>query len=317
MGDVIHALPTLAAVKNHWPSSKIYWVVNPEWEPLLPKPPFLESVVIFPRNQMRGLHGPGRFWSFLHGLRKLQPEATLDLQGLFRSGLMTLASGASVRVGFQKAREAAWLFYQIKVRNGAFLHAVYRNLQMLEPLGIPLPGNLSYPMAGGEPVEGLPENYVVIHPFARGDGKSLPSSVANGLVEELQPKIPVVLVGKADEHDFETPKNGLCLVNRCSLPQLISVMRGAAAVVSADSGPMHLAAAVQPKVLGLHTWSDPALVGPCRPEATVLKGGKIYAMRDILAGQVVPRSTRLVSKADLPLILNQLESYLIPATELA
>jgi heptosyltransferase I len=112
--------------------------------------------------------------------------------------------------------------------------------------------------------------FVLLHPFSRGEGKSLPVSAVVAFCGAVD--FPVVLAGRTDAALPELPANTLNLLNRTSLPELIWLLRRAAFTVSVDSGPMHLAAALTDRLLGLHTWSDPCRVGPYRAGAHVWKG---------------------------------------------
>jgi heptosyltransferase-1 len=91
---------------------------------------------------------------------------------------------------------------------------------------------------------------------------------------------PVVLVGRTSETvprlDHVTD-----LLNRTTLSALIWLVRRAAFVVSVDSGPMHIASALTPRLISLHTWSDPGKVGPYRPEAWIWKDGELFQVKDL------------------------------------
>ena len=87
-------------------------------------------------------------------------------------------------------------------------------------------------------------------------------------------KRPIVLVG-VGELPNSLPDGVIDLTGKTSLSGLIGVLRGARFVVSVDSGPMHLAAAIGVPLLGVHTWSDPRLVGPYGEEAWIWQGGEI------------------------------------------
>ncbi|HYR57689.1 MAG TPA: glycosyltransferase family 9 protein, partial [Chthoniobacteraceae bacterium] len=76
-------------------------------------------------------------------------------------------------------------------------------------------------------------------------------------------------------------ENAADLLNRTSLAELIWLIRHAAFVCSVDSGPMHIAAAITPALLSIHTWSDPAKVGPFRPDAWVWNNGALFQMRNL------------------------------------
>ena len=109
------------------------------------------------------------------------------------------------------------------------------------------------------------------------------------LCRQLEPH-PVWLVGRAElEGAHAWPDNVVNLVNETSLPQLIHLLRRAAWTISVDSGPMHLAAAVSDRVLSIHTWSNPATVGPWRPNAFAWRYGKILSVDEIRAANFVER----------------------------
>jgi ADP-heptose:LPS heptosyltransferase len=103
--------------------------------------------------------------------------------------------------------------------------------------------------------------------------------------------VRVVLVGRSEETVL--PADGIeNLLNRTSLAELIWLIRRAAFVVSVDSGPMHIAAALTSRLISIHTWSDPAKVGPYQPDAWVWKSGRLFQMKQIASpGQHLPAAT--------------------------
>ena len=105
-------------------------------------------------------------------------------------------------------------------------------------------------------------------------GKSLTSVQTLTLCQALHP-LPVILVGRSDLPVPALPPGALNLLNQTSLPELIWLIRRARGVISVDSGPMHIAAALTPNVLSLHTWSDPRKVGPWHSGTTVWKAGHL------------------------------------------
>jgi len=278
-GDVLHTLAPVAALRRVWPESRLTWVVNEEWAPLLEGGGLVDRIVRFPRGRFRGAIGLPRFLSWCRAtLRGLRPDLALDFQGLLRSAWMSRAACPVRFAGLSDAREgAAWLTpYRAEVAGRE--HAVDRYFALVEALGVPRPAEPEFPLPPGEPAP-LPSGpYLVLHPFARGAGKSLGGEAILQLADALGPA-PVVLVGRG-EVPKGLPSHVTDLVGRTSLPQLIGVLRGAAFSVSVDSGPMHLAAALSSRVLAIHTWSDPRKVGPYRPEALVWKGGKLGEARD-------------------------------------
>jgi heptosyltransferase I len=159
-------------------------------------------------------------------------------------------------------------------------HAVDRYLALAKLAGARLDGPAVFPLpAGHKPINfEMPENAILLHPFARGSGKALTPNEITQLVRLLAPA-PVIVIGKSDT-DLILDRNAISLVNQTNLFQLIWLIRKSAFVISVDSGPMHIAAAVTPRLLSIHTWSDPKQVGPYNPEAWVWKSGKIMRVRE-------------------------------------
>jgi heptosyltransferase-1 len=293
LGDIVHTLPAVALLKQTWPSLRLHWVVNTEWAPLLAGSPLLESVIDFPRARFRGLAGllRARRWvqAYEAGLRERSVVVALDFQGLLRSAWLARHSTAPVVVGLADAREGARHFYHAVAPTGAAdgkpRHSVDRYLGLVETLGVVgdraavLSGD--WLPAGVAPV-GLPAgDIIVLHPFARGEGKSLGWAGAAALAAHWA-GWPVVVVGRCDEPaPAGLPGHVINWVNQTDLPELIGVLRRARIVVSVDSGPMHLASALRRPLLGVHTWSDPRTVGPYDPAAWVWKAGRILRCHEV------------------------------------
>src|SRR3954467_10456546 len=88
LGDVVHTLPAVAAIRDAHPRAEITWVINPEWAPLLRGNPDINHVHIFPRGQFRGISAAGSLLPWVKRTRLLRPEAAVDFQGLLRSALI-------------------------------------------------------------------------------------------------------------------------------------------------------------------------------------------------------------------------------------
>ena len=110
-GDVVHAIPAVAALKIAWPNAHLTWVINPEWAPLLCENPYVDEVLFFPRHEFRGWNGWIKFLAWCQAVvAPRKPDLALDLQGLFRSAWIGRSSGANL-VGMSDAREGACWFY--------------------------------------------------------------------------------------------------------------------------------------------------------------------------------------------------------------
>jgi len=275
MGDVVHALPVASAIRRAWPDAVLTWVVDPRWAPLLEGNPAVSTARLFPREEFRGVAGWARAARWYGGLGKMRPDVVLDLQGLLRSALMARCSGGKMVCGLGDAREGAGMFYHRSAETSPSEHAVRRYLRVLPLLGIDVPIECEFPLPAGIAPE-LPDRYVVLHPFARGVGKSLGAEAIRTFLPEFRARnsAAVVIVG-GGEVPGGLPEGVVNLAGKTSLPALLGVLRGARFVVSVDSGPMHLAAALGVPMLGIHTWSDPRLVGPYREGAWIWQGGEI------------------------------------------
>jgi heptosyltransferase I len=284
LGDVVHTLPAVAAIRDANADADITWVINPEWAPLLRGNRDIDHVHIFPRGEFSGFGAPGRLLPWMRETRRLQPDVALDFQGLFRSALIARISGAKRILGTSDAREGSRLFYTEVAKVDRHEHAVDRCLKLAEAFGVPLRENLRFPIPTGDELPRFDTfpGFVVLHPFARGGNKSIRTDVILEFCRALAPA-RVVVVGKTG-YRFSTPENCVDLTNQTSLLQLIWLLRAAAFVISVDSGPMHVAAAVNTNLVSIHTWTDPRRVGPYNEAASIWKNGKLIRVADLESG---------------------------------
>lgn len=306
LGDIVHTLPAVRLLKLAHPDLLIRWIANTEWAPILRGSPFVDEVIPFPRNSFRGLRGLWRFARWAAGRNRDErqaPEIVLDFQGLLRSGIVSFARGADCVVGLSNSREGASKFCDHIVALEASAHAVDQNLAMIRALGVRFsPEDVQFPLPDGEPFDfasrtgaagdtehsapgiSLPPRFLLLHPWSRGEGKSLSFAVLQAFCDSAR-ELPVIIVGRHTSPPAITGAHVMDLTNKTSLAQLLSVMRRAAACISVDSGPMHIAAAVNPRTLGIHTWSDPRKVGPYPASAWVWKAGRIAHRSELAPGE--------------------------------
>lgn len=311
LGDIIHTLPAVARFRRARPGWRVRWLVNDEFAPLLEGNPAVDEVVRFPRQTFRGPAAP---WRVARWLRRdwlgqtPRPGLALDFQGLLRSALLGRLSGAPVLHGLSDAREGAThLHHHVAAVPPGPVHAVRRYLALVDAVT----GTVSdpetpveFPLPPGEPwPEPLPAGgFIVLHPFARGAGKSLDAAQVRALGTALAPR-PVLVVGRGGGALTDLPANVRDLRERTGLPQLLWLLRRAAFVVSVDSGPMHLAAAALAdpgRLLSLHSWSDPRRVGPFPPAAWVWQPGRgLRRAGELAAGEAATPGPLLPAPADV------------------
>jgi len=131
LGDVIQALPLLPVLKAHYPQAEISWVISRQFANLVETHRLIDSLLYY--------HRKGGFrtgWELLRQLRSRRFDLVFDLQGLLRSGVMTLATGAPLRVGLESAREGSRLATHFSIRDtGRLLPANRRYWKLAEVLG--------------------------------------------------------------------------------------------------------------------------------------------------------------------------------------
>jgi ADP-heptose:LPS heptosyltransferase len=211
-------------------------------------------------------------------------------------------SGAEEFWGMSDGREGSRLFYKRTVPVDRRAHAVDRYLKLAEAFGAPITG-LRFPLPTGDPLprfDPFPP-FILLHPFARGSRKSLSSSVIEKFCDAFDP-VRVVIVGRSSRR-VAVPENCVNLLNQTTLLQLIWLIRAARFVISVDSGPMHIAAAVTSQLVSIHTWSDPRRVGPYNSEAWVWRNGELLRAGEFTLDMKLKRG-RAFRSADVQAIVD-------------
>ena len=285
LGDVVHALPTLEAIRMRWPSARISWVVNRSLSGLLLGHPALDEVIAFDRAAAKaspsGLHSVARLG---RDLRYRRFDLAIDLQGLLRSGLMTWATGAPARIGLADAREGATRFYHRCITPPAgTTHVVDKLLAVAHALGAPR-GPARFRVACSDEdqtwarrvLRPLAGPRLILNIGARWLTKRWPpahfAEVARRAVQAYG--CGLAAVGAPEDrplvNELAEALGGVPLLDLCgstSLPKLAAVLGQADLVLSNDTGPIHLAAAAGARVLGVFTCTSPAKTGPYGPLA--------------------------------------------------
>ncbi len=286
LGDIVHTLPVTALIKRAWPDTRLRWLINPEWAPLLEGNPDINEVIPFPRRDLGGAPKVVKQVRWLRKLRaRYRSDLVLDFQGLLRSAIAGRACRGQSFLGLSDAREGARFFYDRAAQVDRREHAVDRYLRMAALLGLETDGPLEWKLPAGTPPTGFKairnadEPFLLLHPFSRGKGKSLSLEDVEALCRALP--FRVVLAGRTTEPPLPALPNVIDLLNQTTISELIWLIRQSRFVVSVDSGPMHIAAALAKPLLSIHTWSDPARVGPYLPDAWVLRDKTLFQMRQL------------------------------------
>ncbi|MBI3404682.1 MAG: glycosyltransferase family 9 protein [Acidobacteria bacterium] len=273
MGDIIHTLPAEHALRTSFPESRISWVVESKWAPLLEGNPDLNDVIPLNRGTWAGIA------SCIKRIRATRPTCAVDFQGLYKSAVLARFSGARQRVGYSKemAREGgAAMFYTQTVTSRA-QHIVDQHLEMVRSLGA-VTGEAKFtftlPDAANTFVEkeltrsGVKEFYV-ISPGGGWKSKCWPAERYGHLHRKLAEKYGWRAVVSFGPGERALAQSVLMVAGepepilvQMDLPQLMAALRRAKFFVGGDTGPLHLAAALGTPVVGIYGPTDPNRNGP-------------------------------------------------------
>ncbi|MFT3686111.1 MAG: glycosyltransferase family 9 protein [Phycisphaerales bacterium] len=286
LGDVCRSVPLVASLRRAFPAARIDWVVQKGFEGAVEAHPGLLAkgggVVLFDRKRFgkwTNLSAQMDLLRWLKGLRAARYDLVIDAQGLLRSGLITRATGAPVRVGFADAREGGAIGYTHKVSVSEGMHTVDQMLALLPPLGVEpvkdlrLYSKREEQQAATEMVgEG---HYAVLAPTSRWASKQWPDARYVEVAKELLGKLGferVVIVGGPGE-DAQVPalcawaageKRAVNLIGKTSVPRLMAVIEGCGLLIGSDSAAVHMAVGFDRPCVALYGPTDVARVGPAR-----------------------------------------------------
>jgi heptosyltransferase-1 len=284
IGDVVHTLPILNLIRRKWPAAQIAWLVTPACAGILEKHPQLDEIFLFDRRRWASwwFH-PERFLElrrFARNLRGHKFDLVIDLQGLFRSGWLARRTGAPVRVGFANAREMAWAFYTHRVPIDTMeQHAIDRYLQLARFIGCedgPVEYVFGHDDADRASVQNLikADHYAVLAPGTNWPTKRWPIDRFAALPPLLKQHFDLdsIVVGGPGERDLggRIPA-AVNLAGRTTLRELCALIERAAIVISNDSGPMHIAAALARPLVALFGPTSPTRTGPYARDDAVLR----------------------------------------------
>jgi lipopolysaccharide heptosyltransferase I len=286
IGDCLHGLPVLCALRDALPDAHLSWVVEGRTADLLRRHPALDAVVQVPR---RWLKSPIAVWRARQQLRALRPDVAIDLQGLTKSAIAAWLSGAPTRIGYsgRDGRELSrWL--NTTLVEPIMTHVVDRNLELLRPLDI-VPEEVAFglPMlASDAPAmgrflrdRGLESGFALINVGAGWPSKRWPADrfaeVARYLGERYHLRSVVTWAG--DEERLAADRIVVSagayahIAPPTSLTELAALCQQARVFIGCDTGPLHLAAAVGTRCIALFGPTNARRNGPYGDEHIVIQ----------------------------------------------
>ena len=300
MGDVIHALPAVTALRNVFPNARIGWVVEERWGELLctqnspqsgprsfsrPLVDFVHTVNTKTwRKSLLSRQTQRQVSSALGEIRELKYEIAVDFQGAVKSAVIARCAKAKTIFGLDRPREtpARLLYSRRVVTTRAHVVEQYHSLaEAVAGTSLPLPA-VEFPHDAAaerritETLPGVRDNFVILAPGAGWGAKQWPperyGAVAHALAADGL--TPLINYGPGEEElaqAAQAASGGKARPISCSIAELIALTRRARLFVGGDTGPLHLAAALQVPVVAIFGPTDPARNGPYGTKSVVLR----------------------------------------------
>lgn len=294
MGDIVHSLPAVAALRRAFPQAKIGWIVDERWVELLaarsaiagsercPEKPLVDVIHPFDvrgwRKNPFSAKSRANSRALLAELRAQKYEIAIDLQAAIRSALLNWLSQAPERVGFAKPRELpAKIFYTRSLETPA-VHVVDQGLQLANAISganeikaeFPLPCDTEGARWRDELLRDGAAKFAILAPGAGWGAKCWPAERYGEVASALSKERLKVLInaGPGEERlaqEVAQTANGAAQVLSSSLSQLLALIRRASLFIGGDTGPLHLAAACGVPVVAIYGPTNPARNGPYAP----------------------------------------------------
>ncbi len=279
LGDIVHSLPVLKDLRSGFPRANIAWLIKRQYAGILEGNPYLNEIIHWEWNGARWFAGlPG----LIKKLKNSHFDLVIDLQGLFRSGLVSFLSGANERLGFKNARELSPIFYTKRVSVlRKEIHAVDRYRLITDYLGIkqgPPDFTIAIDEQEKECVERLlfesgvksEDILVMVNPSGRWQSKKWNPEGFARICDILNTEYSVktIIIGSQEDIGLACEIKELMkttpviLAGRTTIKGLVALLSKAYLLVTNDSGPMHIAAALNVPVVAIFGPTDPGRTGP-------------------------------------------------------
>jgi heptosyltransferase-1 len=298
LGDIVHALPVLAAIKAAKPDAQVDWLVEENYASILSIVSGLRRRVIvrakktFATADAISFGGLGGYHAAAKYLWNQDYDAALDLQGLIKSAVWARISFADRVIGFDppnlREPQAAFLYSETVTPLDA-THVIRKNLSILQALGItpppmqmPMQPHASADTTAAIETAGGSLGYIVLNPGAAWPNKRWPPERFGALAAALQDRTglrSLVTWGPAErdlaESVVRASDGAAGLAPATTVSDLAVLMREAALVVSGDTGPLHIAAAMGTPLVGLYGPTWPERNGPWDPNDVVISRANV------------------------------------------
>jgi len=319
-------------LKKHWPQSEIYWWIEAGLAGLLEEDLDLAGLILFHRKGWDGIPWWRAMWTSIREAREKRFDLVLDLQGLSRSAIFGWLVNGGTFIGLDNLREGnregAQIFYdRIAPRSPPGTPAPERYAAILQPLGLSVDWNFEWFPARTKIAETVRQRvekragpWIMLLPGARWETKRWPAEFFAQTVRKLSEThrdLNFAILGAASDKPIAEvicaakPESCLDLTGGTSLTEMIEWLRFASLVISNDTGPLHVAAALRRPLIAIYGPSDPTYTGPygqagavlqathleCVPcmERTCAFHERLACLRSITPAQVYGRSSAILA----------------------
>lgn len=285
LGDIMNSLPVLTALRQRFPAAHIGWIVNRSFVPLLSGHPDLDEVIPFERgiSWARPIAGLRAMAGFVRHIRRARFDLAIDLQGLFRTGMIAYLTGARRRVGLASSREGArWFYTEVVDDTRGAPHAVDRCWRVAAHFGagqgekqFRVPIDPAAADWAAQLLAGYPQPWLAVGIGSRWLTKRWPPQFFADLCRRALRRFggSIILIGAPDEAELARHTAALlaaddhCLpminvAGATSLAQLAALLNRVDVLLANDTGPLHLAVALGRPVLAPYTCTRVSLNGP-------------------------------------------------------
>ncbi|MBC8378601.1 MAG: lipopolysaccharide heptosyltransferase I [Planctomycetes bacterium] len=332
MGDVVHAMPVLASLRAAFPDARISWLVRNEFAPLLECVSGLDEIVLFDRKLLgKWFYSPAAFKAlrgFMRSLKNNRYDLVLDLQGLFRTAFFAWVTDSAKRIGMVDCREFAGFFYSHRIcRPLNSMHLLDYYHALLADAGVDAvlatESYLNTPEEAKVSVRqkleqaGIPsKDYFVLMPSSAHFSKCWPVERFVKLAETIHQQFgaAIVVIGTEKDRSIVDAIKTSCqspvvdLANRTTILELIALLQNAKGVVSNDTGPGHIAAAMHVPTVLIFGHTNPMRVGPYRRPECIAAIEADNRPKTIESNN--PKHS--IENVPLELVLNKLKAQLKP-----
>jgi heptosyltransferase I len=275
IGDAVHVLPIVTAIKRHSPGSRITWILAPRPATLVRGHPAIDEIIEF---SARG--GLGAWRQMRQSLQGRQFDLVLDFQVAIKAGLLTSLIDSPVKVGFdrRRARDLNWMFTNHKIPPHANQHVQDQYFEFLDFIGVPH-DRVEWGLGPWSEESGVlervlpnaPKRFAAVAVATSKPDKDWPAERWADVIDVLYEKhgITSVLVGgrsaveqAAEETIMARARHAPRSTLGCTLREMVTVLSRSELVLSPDTAPMHIANALGRPVIALFGATDPRRTGP-------------------------------------------------------